>query len=135
MIDSEKIQIIGGQIPKGSLKVSGAKNSATRLLAASLLTDEEILLTNFPTELVDVRVKTDFLRAIGADVTLDCTGHFAHVCAKNVRCSQLVSYDYPIRTTYLLVAGQLFRSGRALIPYPGGCKIGNRKSSNRKCYP
>ena len=120
MIDSEKIQIVGGQIPKGSLKVSGAKNSATRLLAAALLTDDEILLTNFPTELVDVRVKTDLLRAIGGDVTLDCTGHTALVCAKNVRCLQLDSYEYPIRTTYLLVAGQLIRSGRALIPYPGG---------------
>jgi len=42
-------------------------------------------------------------------------------------CNHLDDYFYPIRTTYLLVAGQLKKSGKANIPYPGGCNIGDRK--------
>ena len=84
-------------------------------------------MTNFPTKLVDVNVKTDFLRAIGAEIKLDHTEQNALISASNLKCVELNSYEYPIRTTYLLVACQLIRSGRAKIPYPGGCKIGNRK--------
>jgi UDP-N-acetylglucosamine 1-carboxyvinyltransferase len=49
------------------------------------------------------------------------------ICAKGMHCSELVRYNFPIRTTYLLVAAQLMRRKTAYIPYPGGCNIGNRK--------
>ncbi len=49
------LRVKGGQIPSGKVKVSGAKNSATRLLAAALISDEKTKLTNFPTKLVDVQ--------------------------------------------------------------------------------
>lgn len=121
------IKIKSGQIPKGVVKISGAKNSATRLMAAATLSNEKTCLTNFPTKLVDVCVKTEFLLAIGADIELDHVEEKVIVSANNLRCTELDCYEYPIRTTYLLVASQLVRSGRAKIPYPGGCKIGNRK--------
>jgi UDP-N-acetylglucosamine 1-carboxyvinyltransferase len=121
------IKIRSGQIPKGVVKISGAKNSATRLMAAATLSDEKTCLSNFPTELVDVAVKKDFLEAVGAEIELVRDEEKAIVSANNLHCVELDSYDYPIRTTYLLVACQLVRSGRAKIPYPGGCKIGNRK--------
>ena len=115
----------GPQIPSGIVRVSGAKNAATRLMAAAMLTDEPVNLLNFPTELVDVRRKAQFIEAMGGKVTferesstLDCS---------NLTAQELEDYNFPIRTTYLLAAGQLLRQGEAFIPYPGGCNLGNRK--------
>lgn len=118
--------IDGGVPPVGRVRVSGAKNSATRLLAAALLTDDRVELSNFPTFLVDVGHKVDFCRDIGAVITFDDVAETITVDAATLQ-SRVLSrnqFDIPIRTTYLLAAGQLIRSGIARIPYPGGCPIG-----------
>src|SRR5690606_5596641 len=119
-------KIIGGQIPHGKVKVSGAKNSATRLLAAALIADEKVILENFPTELVDANYKFDFIEKSGGVVTVDRDKEFVEIESQNLKDVLLDSYNYPIRTTYLLVPGLIKRAGVAKIPYPGGCKIGNR---------
>ena len=116
----------GGQVPSGKVKVSGAKNSATRLLAAALLTDEPVRLRNFPTQLVDVLEKLRFIRSMGAQVTVDDEQEWIEVRSQGLSCEGIDDWDLPIRTTYLLAAGQIVRNGRARIPYPGGCKIGAR---------
>lgn len=118
--------IRGGQIPNGKIKVSGAKNSATRLLAASLISDEKVILENFPTELVDANFKFDFIEKCGGNVKIDRKNEVVEIESQNLKDITLSSYNYPIRTTYLLVAGLIKRNGVAKIPYPGGCKIGNR---------
>ena len=53
-----KAIINGGKVPQGTVNVSGAKNSATRLLAAACISDGEVILQNFPTQLVDAQHKT-----------------------------------------------------------------------------
>lgn len=116
----------GQQVPKGKVRVSGAKNAATRLLAAALISDDEVILDNFPTELVDAKYKIKFITESGGEVMVDSTSEIVTVDPSNYRNIQLSSYDYPIRTTYLLVGGLIKRSKIARIPYPGGCKIGNR---------
>jgi UDP-N-acetylglucosamine 1-carboxyvinyltransferase len=116
----------GGQRPSGTVRVSGAKNSATRLLAAALLTDQRVELTDFPTRLVDVNHKVNLIRQLGGRVELDHKESTAVIAAADLRSVALDDYDCPIRTTYLLVAAQILRSGIARIPYPGGCKIGSR---------
>ncbi|WP_426357589.1 UDP-N-acetylglucosamine 1-carboxyvinyltransferase [Pseudocolwellia sp. HL-MZ19] len=121
-----KAIINGGQIPQGTVKVSGAKNSATRLLAAACISDGEVLLENFPINLVDAQHKIRFLQNIGVNIDIDHDKETLKVNPKEISCKELDLYDYPIRTTYLLVAGQIKRSGVAKIPYPGGCKIGSR---------
>jgi len=121
-----KAIINGGNIPKGSVKVSGAKNSATRLLAAACLSDEEVILENFPTNLVDAKYKINFLENIGAKINVNEDIESLTINSNLLECKELQDYNYPIRTTYLLVASQIKKSGRAIIPYPGGCKIGNR---------
>nr|WP_136250262.1 UDP-N-acetylglucosamine 1-carboxyvinyltransferase [Ningiella ruwaisensis] len=121
-----KAIIEGGQIPHGKINVSGAKNSATRLLAASIISDGEVVLKNFPTQLVDAKHKIRFLKNLGAEITVDENEESLTINSLSLKCKELDDYDYPIRTTYLLVAGQIKRSGEALIPYPGGCKIGSR---------
>ena len=123
----KSIKIEGKQVPVGSVCVSGAKNAATRLMAAAMLTDEKVTLYNFPTDLVDARYKSDFMEKIGFKTSFDTKNEIFEVQANNIEDVELASYDYPIRTTYLLAASQLIRNSIARIPYPGGCKIGDRK--------
>jgi len=119
-------RINGGQIPSGRVKVSGAKNASTRLLSAALIADESVVLENFPTELVDAKYKIDFIRKSGGIVDVDEVNQTITVDSSELSDHLLEDYDFPIRTTYLLVAGLIKRSGVARIPYPGGCKIGDR---------
>lgn len=118
--------IRGGQVPRGTVRVSGAKNSATRLLAASLLADEPVRLRNFPTELVDVRRKAEFMSALGAEVGLDPVNDGCEIRVVDLAPERVRDRTLSVRTTYLLAAGQLIRTGKAYVPYPGGCKIGER---------
>ncbi|MFM4757720.1 UDP-N-acetylglucosamine 1-carboxyvinyltransferase [Aeromonas caviae] len=122
---NDVIEIEGGQTPKGEVTVSGAKNSATRLLAAATLCDEEVVLTGYPTNLVDSKHKERFLNNNG--VLTKSENDTLVIDSKDYTPKHLDDYFYPIRTTYLLVAGQLKRNDVAYIPYPGGCNIGARK--------
>lgn len=124
-IYNDIIEIEGGQVPKGIVTVSGAKNSATRLLAAASMCDEVVTLSGYPTNLVDSKHKERFLNKNG--VTTNSYEDTLVIDPTNHSPIELDDYFYPIRTTYLLVAGQLKKNGVAYIPYPGGCNIGARK--------
>lgn len=119
-------RIPGGQVPNGTVNISGAKNAATRLLAAALIADSPVRLENFPTELIDAKYKIDFIKKNGGIIDVDSDNQSVDIDATGYQDTHLDEYNYPIRTTYLLAAGLIKRSGRARIPYPGGCKIGNR---------
>ena len=121
------LELYGAQVPKGTIRINGAKNSAMKLMAASLVTTERIHLDNFPTRLVDVGVIVEFLRNIGVEVSLDHEKDSIELIARQISEKRLDSYYYPVRSTYLFAAGQLSRNGLAFLPYPGGCKIGARK--------
>ncbi|MFS0712930.1 UDP-N-acetylglucosamine 1-carboxyvinyltransferase [Microbacterium sp. 2P01SA-2] len=126
--------VIDGAVPPaGTVRVSGAKNAATRLLAAALLTDENVQLSNFPTRLVDVGHKIGFSRRTGAEITIDDEAETVTVSASSLTSPVLSrdEFDVPIRTTYLLAASQLVRTGIARIPYPGGCPIGGGSAGAR----
>lgn len=126
-VRNETLEVVGGQVPLGEIRVSGAKNSAIKLLAAAMLTDDRAHLHNFPTELVDVLHKVRFMEALGIEVEVNREKSTVTVMAKEIRREVLTNYTYPFRTTYLLVPGQLRHNGVARIPYPGGCRIGERK--------
>lgn len=108
------------------VRVSGAKNSATRLVAASMICDEKVALYNFPTKLVDANHKKRFIEAVGGKVLFNDEIELAEFDTSSLVDIELADYDFPVRTTYLLVPGLLKKTGVAKIPYPGGCKIGNR---------
>src|SRR5690625_981424 len=118
--------IVGGHIPRGEVRVSGAKNSATKLLAAALIADSPVRLNNFPTELVDAQYKMQFIRASGGQLDVNNRQESIVIDPRGLEDVCQEDYNYPIRTAYLLAAGLIKRSGRARIPYPGGCRIGNR---------
>lgn len=125
--NSLSMRIAGPQAPSGKVRVSGAKNAATRMMAGAMLTDEPVYLLNFPTELIDVQHKARFIKALSGSVSFDKASATARFDCSNLSPQVLDKYDFPIRTTYLLAAGQLLRRGKAFIPYPKGCNLGTRK--------
>lgn len=118
--------IKGPQTVNGTIEVSGAKNSATRILAASLLSSEKVTLRNFPLALEDVKAKIAFMKEMGASFSENHQESTISVKSENLSFEKIKDYSLPIRTTYLLAAGAVLKNGHARIPYPGGCKIGSR---------
>lgn len=109
----------------GRIQVSGAKNSALRLLAASLLTDERIEITNFPSTLLDAQVHVDMLKVLGK--TCNVQGNKIVICERGPLSSKLVWDGRSIRNTLLILGALVARTGKGAVPLPGGCNLGERK--------
>jgi len=109
----------------GSVTLSGAKNSALRLLAASLLTEERVTLTNYPAGLLDAQVHVGMLEALGKTCTTGpdtITIDEAHPLVE-----RLVWDGRSIRNTLLILGALTARRGVGRVKPPGGCKLGERK--------
>jgi len=116
----------GGRTLKGAIRPSGNKNAALPIIAASLLTDKPVTLSNVP-RIRDVEVLVDLVRSLG--VTADWTGrNTLAIHAKTIQPSQLdPELCRLIRASILLVAPVLARSGGIELPPPGGDVIGRRR--------
>jgi UDP-N-acetylglucosamine 1-carboxyvinyltransferase len=110
----------------GLVKVSGAKNSSLRLLAASLLTEETVFLTNFPNGLLDVEIHLRMLEALGKKVASVADTVAISVGEEKIK-TQLVWDERSIRNTLLILGALTARYGEGKVPLPGGCKLGERK--------
>ena len=121
----DKLQIQGGQKLVGELRVSGAKNAALPILAATLLTGEAVTLSKAP-HLQDVTTMIELLATLGADVLVDERMNV------QVAATQLTSLKAPyelvktMRASFLVLGPLLARHGRAEVSLPGGCAIGSR---------
>ncbi|MFA5810410.1 MAG: UDP-N-acetylglucosamine 1-carboxyvinyltransferase [Thermoleophilia bacterium] len=118
--------IISGGIPLvGSVRVSGAKNSALKLMAASLLSSEKTVLHNVPM-IKDVYTMADVLREIGADVTIGPDGV---VIDPSGPLSHTTPYELvrKMRASIVVMGPLLARLHRARVAMPGGCNIGPRQ--------
>lgn len=111
---------------EGQVKVSGAKNSSLRLLAASILTDENIELYNFPNGLLDIQVHLDMLKMLGKKIrTFEDVVYISEVDTKT---STVLNWQgRSIRNTLLILGTLTTRFGEGRVPLPGGCKLGERK--------
>lgn len=109
---------------KGSVKVSGAKNSSLRLLAASLLTEDLITLHNFPNGLLDVQIHLDMLKVLGK--TIETHNDVVAIQGSNIETT-LNWEERSIRNTLLILGALTARYGEGKVPLPGGCKLGERK--------
>lgn len=109
----------------GNVTLAGAKNSALRMLAASLLTSEMVTLTQYPSGLLDAQVHVQMLEALGkkAKVAAD------RVDIDEGRTPDTVLHwdDRSIRNTLLILGALTTRLGAGRVPLPGGCKLGERK--------
>lgn len=120
----DKFIITGGNKLKGRICVSGSKNVALKVLVASCLTDEEVVIENVPL-ISDFLVMADIIKELGGKVTI--TDHTVKIRVENFKKSK-ISLDRAatIRTSSMFLAPLLMRLGKALIPNPGGCRIGAR---------
>lgn len=121
---SESITIVKGPL-LGNVRVSGAKNSALRLLAASILTDKVVELNNFPNGLLDVQIHLDMLKVLGKN----CNTNHDSVIISEMK-TEITSLEWngrSIRNTLLILGALVTRFGEGRVPLPGGCKLGERK--------
>jgi UDP-N-acetylglucosamine 1-carboxyvinyltransferase len=120
----DKLKITGGVPLRGEIAVAGAKNAALPIIAAALLTDEPLHLSNVP-PLADVGTMARLLRGMGVTVERDGTD-------MTLRAAQLTSTEAPyelvktMRASVLVLGPLVARQGQARVSLPGGCAIGAR---------
>ena len=124
----DRIAITGGVRLEGVIPISGAKNSAIKLMAASLLTDEPLRLTNMP-RLADTRFLGALLKRFGTDVAeRDGEAGPETVLHTPEIVSALAPYDLvrKMRASFNVLGPLIARTGHAKVSLPGGCTIGAR---------
>ncbi|MBA7525484.1 UDP-N-acetylglucosamine 1-carboxyvinyltransferase [subsurface metagenome] len=119
--------LIEGSFPiKGRIKSSGNKNAALPCLAATLLTDEEVVLKNLP-DIEDVRVMVDILKDLGSSVKKS-GNHEYRIKTNDIKKEILPpELSQEIRASILFAGPLLARVGKVIMPPPGGDVIGRRR--------
>lgn len=120
----DRILIQGGKVLQGTVKISGSKNSALPILAATLLTQDPCIIRHVP-DLSDIRFMLDLLRYLGAEVTL-LDKNSVRIQAREIQ--DVAPYDLvrKMRASVCLLGPLLARLKRCRISVPGGCVIGPR---------
>jgi len=128
----DQIRIRGGAPLQGEIAIGGAKNAALPLMAASLLTDETLRLSNLP-YLADIKTMAHLLRELGVTVTPDNGVHERGMGGTVDLTAATISettapYDLvrKMRASVLVLGPTLARQGHARVSLPGGCAIGTR---------
>ena len=119
--------IVEGSFPiKGKIKPSGNKNSALPCLAATLLTDEPVILRNVP-EIEDVHVMLKILAELGSTIKKLGRNEY-HLQTTDIQKSEIsVELARKVRTSILFAGPLLARTGKVILPPPGGDIIGRRR--------
>lgn len=121
---TEKYIIKGGNKLVGTTTVSGAKNVALKAIVAACLTDEEVTITNTP-HISDVFVMAEIIKELGGEITID--NHVTKIKVKEFKKDSItLDQASHIRTSSMFIAPLLARNKRAIIPNPGGCRLGAR---------
>ena len=119
----DRLKIDGGVPLTGEISISGAKNAALPLMAAGLVTDGTLRLTNVP-DLVDTRSMEVLLRNHGLDVTRD--GDMVELSGEVTNIDAPYDLVRKMRASILVLGPLLARHGQARVSLPGGCAIGTR---------
>ncbi|CAG9620110.1 UDP-N-acetylglucosamine 1-carboxyvinyltransferase [Sutcliffiella rhizosphaerae] len=120
----EKLKILGGNKLNGTVRVSGAKNSAVALIPATILADTPVTIEGLP-KISDVEILSSLLEEIGGKVNLDGED-------LTVDPSTMISMPLPsgkvkkLRASYYLMGAMLGRFKKAVVGLPGGCHLGPR---------
>ena len=124
----DKFVVRGGNPLLGTIKVSGAKNSALPCMAAAILTEDEVILENIP-QVRDIETERKLLSSMGAEVELGY-GRAQH--RTRIKCGILsdpiAKYEIvkTMRASSLVLGPLIARTGMARVAMPGGCAIGGR---------
>ncbi|MHA1151157.1 MAG: UDP-N-acetylglucosamine 1-carboxyvinyltransferase [Alphaproteobacteria bacterium] len=132
----DRIRIRGGRPLRGEIAISGAKNAALPLMAASLLSEETLTLSNLP-HLVDIATLANLLVQLGVEIRMNGAaeggqeggpgGRVLELTARQVTNTE-APYDLvrKMRASVLVLGPLLARAGHAEVSMPGGCAIGTR---------
>ena len=120
----------GGHRMKGDIIPQGAKNEALEILCATLLTPEKVTVSNMP-DILDVNNLISLLKDMGVKVTKESPDTYSFE-AKNINLSYLQSKDFfnkaaSLRGSVMIIGPLVARFGYAILPKPGGDKIGRRR--------
>ncbi len=120
----------GGHRMKGDILPQGAKNEALEILCATLLTPEKVTISNMP-DILDVNNLISLLKDMGVKVTKEAQDTYSFE-AKNINLSYLQSKDFfnkaaSLRGSVMIIGPLVARFGYAVLPKPGGDKIGRRR--------
>ncbi|MCO6486842.1 MAG: UDP-N-acetylglucosamine 1-carboxyvinyltransferase [Phaeodactylibacter sp.] len=126
----DAFEVIGGTPLKGSIFPQGAKNEALQVICAALLTDEKVTISNIP-DILDVNLLISLLQGLGVSVEHVAKETYSFQ-ARSVDLEYFESREFRqnagrIRGSVMLIAPLLVRFGRAILPKPGGDKIGRRR--------
>lgn len=120
----EKLVLRGGNKLKGTVRVSGSKNVALKLMVAACLTDETVVIENVPL-ISDLLVMSDIIMQLGGKMNFN--DHSVTIHIKNFTSDKItLDKAAEIRTSFMFLAPLLARLGSAVVPNPGGCRIGAR---------
>ncbi len=120
-----KFTVYGGRRLFGEISVDGAKNAALPLLAATLLTDEEIILENVP-DVSDVRVMIALLESVGKRVQAHGAGFLSVRTERELVGTPPDELVRRLRASFLMLGPLMARIGTSRLALPGGCPIGVR---------
>jgi UDP-N-acetylglucosamine 1-carboxyvinyltransferase len=122
-----KYVIKGGNGLTGKVKISGAKNSALKVMASSIISSGKVTIRNVP-DIEDVKTMVEVLKTLGAEVSFDTTKNIVYIDPHNIE-----SFEAPyelvrkMRASILVAGPLLSRFGRVRVAIPGGCNIGARQ--------
>jgi UDP-N-acetylglucosamine 1-carboxyvinyltransferase len=119
----DKLIVKGGSKLSGSLFVSGSKNASLPILAATLLTDEPVIIRRVP-DVSDTNYMLQILTALGAEV--ERSSGTVRITAKKVTSNAPYEVVRKMRASICIMGPLLARTGRAEVSMPGGCVIGDR---------
>lgn len=132
-MSDKKIVIEGGVSLQGKIKINGSKNAALPLLAAAILSDDDILVENLP-HLRDISLMLNLLAHLGSEICFEGYGSYLATRGKKVRISSKsinnteAPYDLvnKMRASIVVLGPILTKYGKAKVSLPGGCAIGLR---------
>ena len=122
----QKLEVFGGKKLKGQIDISGSKNASLPILAATILSDKKIYLSNLP-KVKDIETMINLLKFIGSNIQIrnDKKSIFIENNS-NLKLFAPYSLVKTMRAGILVLGPMLARFGRAKVSLPGGCSIGTR---------
>ena len=120
----EKIIIRGGNKLKGTVKISGAKNSAVALIPAAILSDEPVIINNVP-NISDIDALIEILEFLGAKINRN--NNTLTIDASKIQNKEIpMEVSQKLRASYYFMSSILGKYNKVEMYFPGGCNIGKR---------
>lgn len=119
----DKLIVKGGTKLSGAINISGSKNASLPILAATLLTEETVVIRRVP-DVSDTNYMIQILTALGAEV--ERSSGTVRITAKNIKSDAPYEVVRKMRASICVMGPLLARTGKAEVSLPGGCVIGDR---------